>query len=125
MEYFLPSILAKIDQRLKYFKNIKENLIRISKNGNSVVDDEKSNEQIIENQIAEENQFILLCRDIVDLIRLFFNFTNTAFSNSGSVGNLDEFEIDTNNDYENLIDQQQQQQDIVGKKSENSIIKLR
>jgi exportin-5 len=114
LEYFLPSILAKIDQRLKYFKSIKENLMI-----RALADEDKSNEQI-ENQIAEENQFILLCRDIVDLIRLFFNFNNTAFSKSES-NQTDEFEIDNNNDHENLIDQQQQ--DIIGEnlKSDNCI----
>ena len=119
LEYFLPSILAKIDIRLKELKNVKENMLKVEEFNSKK--HPKTEFAQIEKQIAEENQFILLCRDVVDLIRLFFNFNNTAFNNSTKQINQtnDEITIEDNFDHENI------DQELTTEKTEiNNIIKL-
>jgi hypothetical protein len=118
LEYFLPSILARIDIRIKKLKNIKENMPKVEE-FNSKKHPKTEFEQI-EKQIAEENQFILLCRDVVDLIRLFFNFNNTAFNSTTKQINQtnDELTIEDNFDHENI------DQDLTEKTENSNIIKL-
>lgn len=65
LEYFLPSVLTKINVKIKHFKILKE------ESKNRAETDSKS--ENIQNQIIEENQFVLMCRDVVELLRLFLN----------------------------------------------------
>ncbi len=68
LEYFLPAVLGKINERIKHFKALKEE--SKMKNGEGVAEGESEN---IQRQIIEENQFVLMCRDVVELMRLFLN----------------------------------------------------
>lgn len=67
LEYFLPSILTKINIKIKHFKSLKEE----SKHLECVRSNTESSS--IQSQIIEENQFVLMCRDVVELLRLFLN----------------------------------------------------
>ncbi|CAF0737343.1 unnamed protein product [Brachionus calyciflorus] len=66
MEYFLPAILSKINEANKLFGNNKnqENFENLNKQ--------------LQDQIIEENQFTLMCRDLIDLIRCFFSFSQSV-----------------------------------------------
>lgn len=67
LEYFLPSIFARINQSNKIFNQRNEdNYLNMNKE--------------LQNQIIEENQYILMCRDLVDLVRNFLNFSQTGES---------------------------------------------
>ena len=67
LEYFLPAILTKINVKIKYFKQLKE------ESKNKETDSESDH---IQNQIIEENQFVLMCRDVVELLRIFLNVSS-------------------------------------------------
>lgn len=70
-EYFLPCALSKINELNAYYKNL----------GLSQEHDLTNNKQL-QTQIAEENQFVLMSREFVDLIRVFFTFNNQSQTSS-------------------------------------------
>lgn len=83
LEHFLPSILQRINEKNKYYKQLNDMLqqndsddIATSTCGNKI----ELNEKQIEEQIIDENQFTLMCRDIVEFIKLFFSFNTTSSS---------------------------------------------
>ena len=67
LEYFLPAILARVNDLNKYYINLK---------ASDALDGEADKEnddqdELLNTQIIEENQFILLCRDVIDFVRVF------------------------------------------------------
>ena len=66
------------------------------------------NKEQIKQQIIEENEFTLMCRDVVDLVRLFFNFYSTQTtlalnSSSSKLGSIDmEESEEANENMENM-----------------------
>ena len=80
-EYFLPSILVRINEKNKYFKQLNDALQQQQQdieNDNGINQSPELTEKQIEGQIIEENQFTLMCRDLVDLVKTFFNFSTSA-----------------------------------------------
>lgn len=62
LEYFLPAILARINQANKLFGHkTEQNYLDMNKE--------------LQSQIIEENQYTLMCRDLVDLMRTFLSFS--------------------------------------------------
>ena len=104
LEYFLPSILVKINEKNKYFKQLNDTL---QQQQQSETDDQSRQasteltEKQIEAQIIDENQFTLMCRDLVELIKLFFNF-NTGAAVSPTNTTSQQAKVDSNN--ENICD---------------------
>jgi hypothetical protein len=80
LEFFLPSILVKINEKNKYFKRLNDTLQQQQQetDDQSRQQSPELTEKQIEAQIIEENQFTLMCRDLVELIKLFFNFNTSA-----------------------------------------------
>jgi hypothetical protein len=70
LEYFLPSILAKVNAMNKHYGELKQ-LAESEEPAAPVLDDSDDQDEALNSQIIEENQFILLCRDVVDLVRVF------------------------------------------------------
>ena len=58
LEFFLPSILTRVTEKVKCMQS-----------RGDLKDQEDLNSVNIQNQIIEENQFTLLCRDIVELLK--------------------------------------------------------
>jgi exportin-5 len=87
LEYFLPSILIRINEKNKYFKQLNDDLQQQQQQQQH--DDASSaelTEKQIDEQIIDENQFTAMCRDFVDLMKLFFNFnTGVAVTQSNKV----------------------------------------
>jgi hypothetical protein len=65
LEYFLPAILAKVNQMNESRANSKQ-----------ADTDSGDQDEALNSQIIEENQFILLCRDVVDLMRALILVAN-------------------------------------------------
>lgn len=74
LEYFLPTILSRINETNKMYSNMKK----------SQDDLQQVNTSQLQNQIIEENQFTLMCRDLIDLIRSFFNFAQPGLNQSSA-----------------------------------------
>lgn len=96
-EYFLPSVFAKINELNAHYKRL------------GMTQDEQrqatSDKQELQNQIAEENQFVLMCRDYVDLIRVFVNFNNQQLGASSATTTAvkDEDDIEDENEVQTEI----------------------
>lgn len=95
-EYFLPSVFAKINELNAHYKRL----------GMTTQDEQRqatSDKQELQNQIAEENQFVLMCRDYVDLIRVFVNFNNQGTSSSVTTTAVNEDDIEDENEVQTEI----------------------
>ena len=97
LQFFLPSILTRINTKIKYFQVLKE---ESKSKPESDVDTESPS---IQNQIIEENQFILMCRDLVELLRLFLNFSSGAI-NKPLAQEFDEFNNEKNDMNQNELE---------------------
>ncbi len=99
LEYFLPAMLGKINERIKHFKSLKEESKIRSGDCNGIDEPEESESENIQAQIIEENQFVLMCRDVVELMRLFLNVS----VGSGGSGDKDGEESEQQNEEMELV----------------------
>jgi hypothetical protein len=87
-------MLSNINERNKYFSKLNIEDIEPVNNKSEM------NSKQIENQIIEENQFTLMCRDFVDILKIFLNSnSNPVSSTKSSTEVSDESYAD-----ENLVD---------------------
>jgi exportin-5 len=68
LEYFLPSILSRITETNRYYLSLKS------------AEQNNANNEELQSQIIAETQFILMCREFAELIRVLFNFNNQPSS---------------------------------------------
>jgi hypothetical protein len=98
LEYFLPSVLTKINIKIKHLKSLKDEnssqYLECNANSESVA---SSN---IQAQIIEENQFVLMCRDVVELLRLFLNVSVGSGLNGEGVDEFGASGVDRGEDME-------------------------
>lgn len=92
-EYFMPSVLAKINDLNAHYKSLGQDNNSKSENKQQKRD---NTTQELQNQIAEENQFVLMCRDFVDLVRVFVNLNNQQQQQQSSNNNDDDIEDENN-----------------------------
>jgi GTPase SAR1 family protein len=93
LEYFLPSVLSRINEKNTFYANLKS--------AQQQEQQALQNEEQLQNQIVEENHFVLMCRDFVELIRVFFNYNNQTSISTTSVGETND--ADDANDDENEV----------------------
>lgn len=80
-EYFYSSMLNRISTKNKFYSDLSTDDTR----------PELTHKQL-EDQVIEENQFILLCRDHADLLRQFFSFNTQLGSSISAIPHPDENE---------------------------------
>jgi exportin-5 len=81
LEHFLPAILTRINETNKANAVMKS----ADKNDDPVA---------IQEQIVEENQFVLMCRETVDLIKTLCSFTADISNTSSNTSKHDDIETD-------------------------------
>jgi len=91
LEHFLPAILTRINETNKANAAMKST-------------EKNDDPEAIQEQIVDENQFVLMCRETVDLIKTLCSFSADASSTSSK---HEEFETD---EMEEMSAEQQQQQ---------------
>jgi exportin-5 len=91
LEYFIPAILTKVNDLNKYYSSLKTSEQLGEPTGRS-----RTENEAINNQIIEENQFVLLCRDVIDFLRALF--TNTHLAAQASDNDNEANENDENNE---------------------------
>lgn len=105
LEYFLPAILARINQSNKLFGQINEqNYVSMNKE--------------LQSQIIEENQYTLMCRDLVDLMSSFLSFSQ---SNESKI----EETIEENENQEMLVENALAKDSQTGQISELAIFLMK
>jgi hypothetical protein len=73
LEYFLPTMLQNLNEKNKIYLKLNE-----EGNDDAVLCGGDNTNKKIEEQVINENQFTLLCRDLCDIIKCFFYQSNTG-----------------------------------------------
>lgn len=117
LEYFMPSILVRINELNKSYMNMKANEANNLNDQYSgdVVGNRDDQDELLNNQIIEENQFIFLCRDTIDLLRVFLMYKDQ------NVNQQQQHQSDDQNDMANENDENSEAMLDNSNSKENSV----
>ena len=97
LEFFLPNIFSRITDTNKYYVTIKEK--DDDEPAVSIRNYAELSEQT-RNQIIEENIFSIMCRDVVDLIKMIFNFRNVVVAHQPNMDENSTWNMNDNNNHD-------------------------